>query len=451
MSSMEYIRLRNCANYIKGFAFSSKDFINDNTQKMVVRVSDFTIDSISRSEAVYLEESDKYKTFILNEGDILIQTVGSWANNPNSIVGKVVRVPKECEGSYLNQNIVKIIPHDINANYLFYALKANRFSTYCVMRGQGAANQASVTLDTIFKFRFPIHSLQEQDKIAKILSAYEELIENNNKRIKILEQMAENLYKEWFVRLRNPCQIVTHMGKVRDLCYIKSGYAFKSEDWRDTGCKVVKIKDLDGSFVNSVALDCVSSEVADKAKKFRLCKGDLTIAMTGATIGKIGLIIEDELYTNQRVGKFFVGKKYIPYLYCFFKQNHIVESILALAGSSSAQPNISGEDLEKIDMPFNMELIDKFSKVVKPIFNEMIILLNENENLIKQRDMLLPRLMSGKLELKQSQEKVVAFKPKLTFAEFKNGFAAAARKDSGLTEQDMEELYKAYCDDSRDE
>jgi hypothetical protein len=95
--------------------------------------------------------------------------------------------------------------------------------------------------------------------------------------------------------------------------------------------------------------------------------------------------------------------------------------------------------------------MDAFSANIQKLKMQIDKLAEINQNLIKQRDMLLPRLMSGKLEVKEEQEKVVAFKSKKTFAEFKSTFAAAARKDGGLTEQDMEELYKAYCDDSRDE
>ena len=148
---MERYFLREKVEYKKGFAFSSKEYVDEGIQ--VVRVSDFTLDSISTNDAIYISEKKEYEPHRLKKGDILIQTVGSWANNPQSIVGKVVRVPEECDGAYLNQNIVKIIPIDVDADYLFYLLKANRFSLYCVNRGQGAANQASITLDTILRFK----------------------------------------------------------------------------------------------------------------------------------------------------------------------------------------------------------------------------------------------------------------------------------------------------------
>ena len=88
---LEQVQLGDIVEYNKGFAFSSKEYTNQGV--MVVRVSDFTLDSISLDEALYIDKRDEFEKHILSKGNILIQPVGSWANNPNSIVGKVVRVP----------------------------------------------------------------------------------------------------------------------------------------------------------------------------------------------------------------------------------------------------------------------------------------------------------------------------------------------------------------------
>ena len=149
------VRLGDIISYNKGFAFSSNEYTDNGV--MVVQVTNFTQDSVSTYNIQHIQENEKYSKYLLNTGDILIQTVGSWENNPKSIVGKVVRVPKACNNSYLNQNIVRIIPNgEVDKNYLYYSMIANNFSMYCVRRGQGAANQASITLETIFRFKFNI-------------------------------------------------------------------------------------------------------------------------------------------------------------------------------------------------------------------------------------------------------------------------------------------------------
>ena len=331
-------------------------------------------------------------------GDIVLATRQQSDNLPILAMPAIIPEDLNSKKIIFGTNLYKIENNsEISNKFIYWLLKHQHYVAYISGIKSGTAVQM-VTKKNIEKYKFLCPPYEQREKIAESLWNYDQLIENNNKRIKILEDMAESLYKEWFVRFRNPLQR-KKIGKVNDLCSIKSGFAFKSDDWQETGSKVVKIKDLDGDFVNTNNLDCVSEEVAKKAIKFRLNTGDLTIAMTGATIGKIGIVKDDNLYTNQRVGKFFVDKKYVPYLYCFFKQEHIVETVIVFSGSSAAQPNISGENLEKIDMPFDKELIDKFSVVVNPVFNEIITLLKRNDYLIQQRDALLPRLMSGKLEV----------------------------------------------------
>ena len=258
-----------------------------------------------------------------------------------------------------------------------------------------------------------ILSLPTQQKIASILSAYDNLIQNYKKQIEALQSAARELYKEWFVRFRFPgwqnakfengiperWKIV----RVGDYVKIKSGFAFKSEWWQDEGCPVVKIKDIDNGEIVITDLDFVSEEHTKKAKSFLLNEGDLVIAMTGATIGKIGLAPKiKNLYTNQRVGKFFLPEnpfETMPFLYCLFSQNSTVETILCLSGASSAQPNISPDQLESIKFFFNEDIVFQFNKKSAPFFRKILKLREQITNLTQQRDLLLPRFMSGKLEV----------------------------------------------------
>ena len=400
---MEQVRLQTFANYIKGFAFSSKDFSFDDTQTMVVRVSDFTIDSISKIEAVYIESSEKYKKYILHAGDILIQTVGSWANNPNSIVGKVVRVPAECDGSYLNQNIVKLLPHDINSTYLYYALKANQFPLYCVMRGQGAANQASITLDTIFRFSFPIHTEREQNRIADILSQYDTLIENNNKRIKVLEQMAESLYKEWFVRFRFPGYEGISLKK-----QTPSGWVISSRTTDmvcPEGWEYGAFSHL-GSFTrgkNITAADMVEGDIpvvsaglepSGYHNAHNVTGKSLTISASGANAGYLKYHLSD-IWTADC--SYFQDDKKLWFIYNALK---FLQPVISNLQIGAAQPHVYPKNINKLCtiIPDN-DTVQVYCDKVEPIYEQIRILKEKNDNLTKQRDMLLPRLMSGKLKV----------------------------------------------------
>ena len=189
----------------KGFAFKSTWFVNSG--RKIVKVSDFTEDSISPTNLVKIPDdlAEQYSRYSLTVGDVVIQTVGSWPSNPASVVGKTIRVPKTVSGSLLNQNAVKIIPNEeVYSGFLYYLLRSEDFKEYIIGTAQGAASQASITLDAIKRFKFTLPTFDVQESIASKLENYDKLIENNNRRIAILEDMAQSLYREWFINFRYP-------------------------------------------------------------------------------------------------------------------------------------------------------------------------------------------------------------------------------------------------------
>ena len=198
-------RLGDCVSHLKGYAFKSG--WDAEKGQPIVKVGDFTEDSIDVTNLTYIDRiiAAEYQRFSVTGDDVIIQTVGSWPSNPRSVVGKVISVPSEACGALLNQNAVKLIPSDeIHNRFLFYLLKYESFSDFIIGCAQGAASQASITLKDILSFNFRLPPCPIQRKIASILSAYDDLIENNNRRTKILEEMAQAIYREWFVHFRFP-------------------------------------------------------------------------------------------------------------------------------------------------------------------------------------------------------------------------------------------------------
>ena len=313
-----------------------------------------------------------------------------------------------------NQGFKSIICNKeiINPLFLYYYIKGNL--DYIKLFGTGATFP-EISGAAMRKIKVQIPTLPTQQKIASILSSYDRLIENNTRRIRLLEQMAENLYKEWFVRFRFPGHEKVEMENglpkgwraihIKELAQLKSGYAFKSEWFIEEGEAVAKIKDIGNILMDTSSFSYVDKENCIKAKKFLLTTGDLTIALTGATIGKISIVPKHKgnIYTNQRLGKFFLGDKpmeKLPFLYCLFKQESMVSNIVNLSNSSSAQPNISPEQIEKIKILGNHDIISMYNKTCNPLFSNILALYSQNQLLTRQRDLLLPRLMSGKLEVK---------------------------------------------------
>jgi type I restriction enzyme, S subunit len=179
------------------------------------------------------------------------------------------------------------------------------------------ATQDNLSIDKLLSFKLRIPRLPTQRKIAAILSAYDDMIENNLRRIKFLEEMAQNLYREWFVNFRfydheKAKMIDSPLGKIpegwdiesiRDIVTIKSGFPFQSKSFETNGSYgIVTIKNVqDGTFDD----EC-KSRINDIPKNFpdycSLFDGDILISLTG-NIGRVCLVFGNNLLLNQRVGK----------------------------------------------------------------------------------------------------------------------------------------------------
>ena len=312
---------------------------------------------------------------------------------------------------------------NIDSKYLYYVLSDDYFFDY-VMKGSKGTKMPRGDKNHIMQYRLKIPPLQEQKAIASILSSLDDKIELNNKINKNLEEMAQALYKQWFVDFEFPNEdgepykssggemIESELGLIPkgwevgcigDYASVKSGYAFKSSHWSESGVGVVKIKDLNDITVDLDGLSHVEKHNSEKAHNFRVYKGDILIAMTGATIGKIGIVpkFKNELYVNQRVGKFFLGDdpiKKLPFIHCLLRDFRILGSIVS-AGEGSAQPNISPNGIMNIMIPYKKKVINLFNKTLFDMFDKYLNNINENRVLRNTRDTLLPKLMSGELKV----------------------------------------------------
>lgn len=185
---------------------------------------------------------------------------------------------------------------------------------------------------------------------------------------------------------------------------MKSGFAFKSAWWEDTGVPVIKIGSINQDEINLNDCSYVSEDKIETARDFSVIKGDLLIAMTGATIGKFAMLpaLEKTVLVNQRVGKFFLGDnpiEKIPFIYCTLKQPDIIIEVIN-RGQGSAQPNISASDIMNIEcvMPDKSDL-DSFNTLTTPMFETIAQNQLENKKLSQLRDSLLPKLMSGEIDV----------------------------------------------------
>ncbi|MDI6707433.1 MAG: restriction endonuclease subunit S, partial [Bacillota bacterium] len=164
-----------------------------------IRVVDFTDDGLDRTNIKYITDStyDKIKRYTISSEDIYISIAGT--------IGRVGIVPKDLSGANLTENAAKIsnIDKSYDRQFLVYYLRSPQGQAEIFSKIVGTS-QPKLALFRIKEIRVPKVHLPTQRKIAAILSGYDDLIENNTRRIKNLEEMAQLIYREWFVKFRFP-------------------------------------------------------------------------------------------------------------------------------------------------------------------------------------------------------------------------------------------------------
>ena len=270
---------------------------------------------------------------------------------------------------------------------------------------KAGAAQPNLNARIIKNLEIIMPSLPIQHRIAAILSRYDSLIENYQKQIKLLEEAAQRLYKEWFIDLHFPEHENTNIidgvpegwekKKVNSIIELQSGFAFKSSTFDDNGTyKIVTIKNVkDGAFDG----DNVSKIVAipDKMPKHCiLADGDILLSLTG-NVGRVCIVNGKSYLLNQRVAK--LATDYKAFTYCLFRSRDMFIEVNNLA-NGAAQQNVSpiriGE--MKILLP-NSELLQEFESIVFKSIARIISLQSQLRLLTEARDRLLPKLMSGEI------------------------------------------------------
>lgn len=277
-------------------------------------------------------------------------------------------------------------------DYVYYIVKSQYIRDMAISSMTGASGRQRADAKFIGKIKWNFPSLNMQTKIASILSAYDELIENNNKRIKLLEQMAENLYKEWFVRFRFPgyenaefengIPKEWEIKKLGSLCKII------------TGKKDVNEAKGEGKY----PFFTCSRETNTFTDEYILDENTILISGNGSYTGFVKKYSgKFDLY--QRTYALFGFKKhYWLYLYWVMKIDFEREFMGGSRGS--AIPYITRPNIEKFKIIVPDEnLLRECQNVFEKTHNLCSLLEKQNKILIKQRDLLLPRLMSGKLEV----------------------------------------------------
>lgn len=325
---------------------------------------------------------------------------------------KIAKV-KLCDGDiafgstefYVFRGIKDITDND----FVHYLVSSDLVVLPAIKSMSGASGRQRADRRFIENLKIELPPIKTQQKIASILSSYDELIENNNRRIELLEKAAQDLYKEWFVRFRFPGHKVTKfksgiprgwdVKKLSEYVYVTDG-THDTPKQTEMGYKLVTGKSILDDFIDFSKAYYISEEDHEKIKKRSgLDKGDILFSNIG-TIGSV-TIVDYEIDFSVKNLIILKAKNNVEkcYLYTLFK-NSTTQDRFNQQTNGSSQQFISLGFMRgfKILIP-NKELLEKYTDIINPIIEEKYKLYRQNQNLIKQRDLLLPRLMTGKLRV----------------------------------------------------
>jgi type I restriction enzyme S subunit len=408
-------KLGEVADFTNGGAWTPDEYVESGIP--VVRVSDIQNETINLQQCKYLlpESISKYKKHTLFQGDLVIATVGSHPTQPGSVVGRPGIVPQYVQGALLNQNAVRIAPDNnyLDKKYLAYLGKSQFFRNYIIRHARGSANQVRMSIGLLKEMEVLLPPLPIQRKIAAILSAYDDLIENNTRRIEILEEMARSIYCEWFVKFRFPGH--------EQVQRVDSELGLIPEGW-----EVVKIGDVaevgrgssprpiaDQKYFEGGTIPWIKIADATKSGKYLyetkqkvneygasfsrlLPKGSLIIAASGTLgytqlLGVDGCIHDGWLYLINFKG---IEKEYLYYL--FREQQQFFYN----AAYGAAIQNVNTMILREMKIILPPSQLQKYFKdLISNSDNLLDNLGRKNLNLRKTRDLLLPRLISGEIDV----------------------------------------------------
>lgn len=372
----------------------------------------FAHDFISNQEMKRVELNEKeLEKYLVKDGDLLFAR--------RSLVlegsGKCSIIISPSEATTFESSMIRARLNKNKANCKFY------YYLFCSPLGRGLiaaiASQTAVSGirgSDLVEIKLPFPPLPVQNKIASILSAYDRLIENNTRRIKILESMAQTLCQEWFVKFRFPGHkqvkmVESELGLIPEGWEVKElGDLYKTssggtpsrkvdEYYEDGGMNWVKTRELKDNFIFDTEEKITQLGLKKSSAKL-FPQNTVLIAMYGATIGKLAILANPST-TNQACCAILSQTDLFGYSYAFSYLLDNREKIFSL-GMGAAQQNISQQVIKKFQIlkPTN-EIMKAFNEVANPILETIKVLQQKNDNLRKTRDLLLPKLISGQIDV----------------------------------------------------
>ena len=394
-SEWKEYRLEEACNISTGFAFKSKEYL-DNGKYKVVRGDNV------KTGFIYWEEKSRYwndltdrlSKYILQEKDIVIGMDGSRVGKNRAIISEN-DLP-----AILAQRVACVrAKADFSQDYIRYVIMSNTFEYYVDSIKTGTSIP-HISMKQIGEFKFKAPSLEIQEKIANVLSSLDDKIELNNEMNKTLEEMAQSIFKRWFVDFEFPNED-NQPYKSSGGEMVESELGMIPKEWE------IGTLDNIGTFKNGKK---IKSELRDDNGKYIIYGSNGIIGKTnevlqnnnciilgrvGAYCGSVQLSLEPCWITDNAIIATAKEEKYLPYLHRFLLNYPLRES-----AGGSAQPLINQSILKSIITTIpTQNLFEKYYNISKEILSKIDKNIKENNLLAEIRDSILPKLMSNEISI----------------------------------------------------
>jgi len=360
----------------------------------VINVRNIGFGDVRKENVEYLNEvkSEKLHQHHLRKGDIVFGRKGA--------VERHALIDETTDGWIQGSDCLRlrVKSPEVCVRYLSYYLRTQAHQDWMQALCSFGATMSSLNQDIVRRISFPAPPIKAQKKIAAILSAYDDLIENNKRRIALLEKMAEEIYCEWFVRFRFPGHDkvkfvkrvpegweISTLGEIADFTM---GQSPKSEFYNETGDGLPFNQGV-GTYGNRFPRKVTfCSTTGRKAEK-----GDILFSVR-APVGRLN-IADCEMIIGRGLAAIRHRNGLNSYLYYLLKVTFANEDII---GNGAIFNSVGKDELKKFKI-FNPEssLILRFDEIAAKIDQQILLFIHALEKLISTRDLLLPRLISGKL------------------------------------------------------
>jgi len=405
---MQIVKIKNLGKVLTGKTPSTKkpELFGDNYPFITPSdISSYDVYHIQNTERGLSEEGyTSQKSKLLPQKTICYVCIGS-------TIGKIclTKIP-----SFTNQQLNNIIVDQSKyvPEYIYYRLRYETPKIQSIAGGTGSGK--AIYNKTAFEdHRLEIHDYPLQQKIASILSTYDDLIENNTRRIQIFEEMAHFVYQEWFINFRFPGHekvkfVNSELGKIPEgwevkrlskVVEIQYGYT-ESASEEIIGPKFLRGKDINkNSYIIWDEVPYCKIE-PDDYEKYKLNRDDIVIIRM-ADPGKVGIVEKDidAIFASYLI-RLKIKNGMEPYYLFYFLLSDRYQSYISGASTGTTRKSASAGVITDIDILLPDEPVsDQFVDVIKPLRQLLNTLLEKNENLRKSRDLLLPKLISGELDV----------------------------------------------------